>query len=254
MIKSSKQYEVTRRRLGEFDSAIAEFELAKPPPSISASAHQAAYDALISLREELTKHLAEYDRVKAQGVQAIHFSRLADLPRVLIQTRIARKMTQTALAKTLEVAPQQVQRWEADDYETTGLAYVLEIGEILDVDEVIARTSELVPQIFPISTALSPTRYTTEPHYEPSHALPVGGHASRTGAGDLRLNRVPLMMANVSVAGPSMGGRLRLFDPGQNTANRIPNSIGESSRAGEFRGVQRKIAPIQGQSQFAEAC
>ena len=89
MIKSPKQYETTKRRLAEFESALAEFDLNSSPPNITPTAHRAAYDALMSLRDELANQLAEYDRVKREGITAIHFSGLADL--LFLRKRIIRR-------------------------------------------------------------------------------------------------------------------------------------------------------------------
>jgi transcriptional regulator with XRE-family HTH domain len=177
MIKSSKQYEVTRQRLADFASAITEFDRAKAPPEVSERAHSAAYDALVSVRDELVEELAEYDQVKKEGVKAVRFSGLADLPRVLIQTRIARNMTQKALAVALDVPSQQVQRWEAEDYENVGLSYVLEIGEVLNIDEVIAPRDAVTSAAEALRNTLANTLTNTVTIYIPEtpNAWPLAG-------------------------------------------------------------------------------
>ena len=64
MIKSRRQYEVTRQRLAEFDAAIAGLDPAKVPPGVSEREHRARYDGLVSVRDELAEELAQYDRLK----------------------------------------------------------------------------------------------------------------------------------------------------------------------------------------------
>jgi hypothetical protein len=64
VIKSRRQYEVTRQRLAEFESALAGLDRAKVPPGVSERGHQARYDGMVSVRDELAEELADYDRLK----------------------------------------------------------------------------------------------------------------------------------------------------------------------------------------------
>jgi hypothetical protein len=64
VIKSRRQYEVTRQRLAEFESALARFDLAKVPPGVSELGHSVVYAGMVSVRDELAEELAEYDRLK----------------------------------------------------------------------------------------------------------------------------------------------------------------------------------------------
>jgi hypothetical protein len=64
VIKSRRQYEVTRQRLAEFESALAGFDPAKAPPGVSERGHRAVYAGMVSVRDELADDLAEYDRLK----------------------------------------------------------------------------------------------------------------------------------------------------------------------------------------------
>lgn len=139
MIKSAKQYVVTKRRLADFEQAVEGFDIKTVPEGVTPSGHRAAFDALVSLRNELASQVHRYDDLIREGLQAIELNTISDLPRVLIETRIARRMTQAALADRLGVNPQQVQRWETEDYENVGLAYALEIADALRVDEILHR-------------------------------------------------------------------------------------------------------------------
>jgi HTH-type transcriptional regulator/antitoxin HigA len=58
---------------------------------------------------------------------------LADLPRILIQARIAQGLSQTDLAERLGMKPQQIQRYEATEYMSASLARLIEIAEVLQV-------------------------------------------------------------------------------------------------------------------------
>jgi HTH-type transcriptional regulator/antitoxin HigA len=58
---------------------------------------------------------------------------LEELPRVLVQARIASGMSQTDLAEKLGMKPQQVQRYEATDYMGASLGRLIEISKALSV-------------------------------------------------------------------------------------------------------------------------
>jgi ribosome-binding protein aMBF1 (putative translation factor) len=59
---------------------------------------------------------------------------LEGLPKVLIQARIAAGLTQEDLAARLGVKPQQIQRYEASDYQTASFARLREIARLLGLD------------------------------------------------------------------------------------------------------------------------
>lgn len=133
MIRSSRELNVTKARLAAFEDSIAAFDLGSPPAGVQASAHRAAYDALAGLRDELVKEIQQYERLRAEGMAAVRISKLADLPAGLVQARIARGLSQAELAGRLGVKPQQVQRWETEEYENATFASVLDVANALGV-------------------------------------------------------------------------------------------------------------------------
>jgi AcrR family transcriptional regulator len=63
--------------------------------------------------------------------KTIELDSLDALPRVLIQARIAAGLTQEDLAARLGVKPQQIQRYEASDYQAASFARLREIARLL---------------------------------------------------------------------------------------------------------------------------
>jgi transcriptional regulator with XRE-family HTH domain len=55
------------------------------------------------------------------------------LPKVLIEARIAAGLTQEDLASRLGLKPQQIQRYEASDYQTASLARLRGIARVLNL-------------------------------------------------------------------------------------------------------------------------
>ena len=113
MIYSDRQYRITRAELAKLEGALAAVSAAKDAEDWVLKAHA---DALQSQIADLQAEMAEYDMLKLGKVAFAATCSLAELPRVLVQARIAQGLSQTDLAERLNMKPQQVQRYEATNY------------------------------------------------------------------------------------------------------------------------------------------
>src|SRR5437867_2108395 len=116
MIKNERQYRITKAQAEKFDAAIRNLEAAPQDKRVHPKLQKAQLDALRSQLSDLQKDLEEYEALKSGKRRVIELDSFEDLPRVLIQARIASGMSQEELAKRLGVKPQQIQRYEATDY------------------------------------------------------------------------------------------------------------------------------------------
>ncbi|MGE0853386.1 MAG: helix-turn-helix domain-containing protein [Hyphomicrobiaceae bacterium] len=82
---------------------------------------------------DIERDLAEYDLLKSGAYTFAESFSLSDLPKALIQARIARGLSQTDLAQRLNMKPQQIQRYEATNYSSASLARLIEIAGVLNV-------------------------------------------------------------------------------------------------------------------------
>lgn len=98
MIYSDKQYGVASARLNELHEAVA---AAKAREADQAWLKQAEIDAIKSQIADIEAELAEYDLLKSGQVSFSKTYALEELPRVLVQARIASGMSQTDLAENL---------------------------------------------------------------------------------------------------------------------------------------------------------
>lgn len=130
MIYSDKQYGVSRAQLEKLQVALA---AAKNRASDQAWLKKAEIDGLKSQIADIEAELAEYDLLKSGQVSFSKTYALEELPRVLVQARIASGMSQTDLAEKLGMKPQQVQRYEATDYMGASLGRLIEISKALGV-------------------------------------------------------------------------------------------------------------------------
>ena len=130
MIYSDKQYGVSRAQLSKLHDALA---AAKARASDQAWLKRAEIYGLKSQIVDIEAELAEYDLLKSGQVSFSKTYALEELPRVLVQARIASGMSQTDLADKLGMKPQQVQRYEATNYMGASLGRLIEISKALNV-------------------------------------------------------------------------------------------------------------------------
>ena len=133
MITNERQYRITKGWLKKFEASAALQERSDPPPDVHPTIHRAGIDALRSEAEALRDQLEEYERLRAGHVKQRTLSSLRELPKAIIEARIAAHVTQKGLAKRLGVAEQQVQRWEANDYAGVSVERMQEIADALGV-------------------------------------------------------------------------------------------------------------------------
>lgn len=142
MIRNDRQYRIVRSRLDRLRELEADFvERAR-----DADDEIIAQLELKTVRgeiQEMSAELADYEALQAGQADVGVPQTLGDLPRVLIRARIAAGLTQADLAERLGLKPQQIQRYEATDYESASLDRLREVAEVLDVRlaEPLARTS-----------------------------------------------------------------------------------------------------------------
>jgi transcriptional regulator with XRE-family HTH domain len=132
MIKNERQYRLTRSQLDRFRGVLD--ELRERPVAegeeLRRDLEMAAVDAQV---RELLSELNQYDDLKAGKVSVGTLDSLDDLPRVLIQARIASGLTQRDLAERLGMPEQQVQRYEANDWNTASLGRLIDVAKVLGV-------------------------------------------------------------------------------------------------------------------------
>lgn len=134
MIRNEKQYRITKAHLKDFEAALAERQTMPVPNDVDEGMWQLEQDALQSQINEFRSELAAFDRLKSGEVQAAELTSLNDLATLLIQARIAQGLTQKELAERLNVKEQQVQKDEANLYETASLARLKHLAEVLGLE------------------------------------------------------------------------------------------------------------------------
>ena len=124
MIKNERQYRITRAQAEKFERALAELVAKPDTPDVHRALHRAQIEALRSQLGDLEAELEEYQALRSGKRRVVKLTSFDDLPRALVQGRIAAGLSQQDLAAKLGIKEQQIQRYEASDYQSGSLARV----------------------------------------------------------------------------------------------------------------------------------
>jgi len=129
MICNERQYKITLNQLEKFKAALDGLS----QPQDSDWLQVANKNALKSQISDLESQLSEYSMLKEGKASYSLSADLSSLPRVLIQARIGRGLSQKSLAEILSVPPQQIQRYESSGYMGASLSRLIEVAGALGV-------------------------------------------------------------------------------------------------------------------------
>src|ERR1700737_958611 len=128
MIKNDRQYHVSRAKLERFQSAVRALERQGGSTNPADQVRAAGFRTMVA---ELEHELANYEQLQRGRIAQAGPRPIEDLPNALVEQRIAAGLTQRELAERLGLKEQQIQRYEATDYNGARLARVLEVIEAM---------------------------------------------------------------------------------------------------------------------------
>ena len=132
MIKNERQYRITRAQAEKFANALKERK-ASPKGDVHPMLRRAQTEGLQSQLGDLQREIEEYETLRSGKRKVVEIGSLEELPQALIQARIAAGLSQEELAAKLGLKAQQIQRYEATDYQSANLERVNEIARVLGV-------------------------------------------------------------------------------------------------------------------------
>src|ERR1700688_1321385 len=136
MIKNDRQYRITKAAAVKFEDALQQLasQAAHPHEAevhpLIATAHR---EALRSQLDELRAQLREYEELVRGERGVIDLGSLKDLPQALVQARISSGLNQKDLAAKLGLKEQQIQRYEATDYQHASLSRLLQVADAVNL-------------------------------------------------------------------------------------------------------------------------
>ena len=128
MIKSDAQRERTLAQVEGFRRALA--KVAQDKPDTRSAAIRGSYESMI---RQLEDELSEYDRLKSGDMVLPHVERLDQIAPFITRIRIAKRVSQTELARRLGVSKQVVSRYEESEYQTVAISRLQEILDAIGI-------------------------------------------------------------------------------------------------------------------------
>lgn len=131
MIKNERQYRITKAQVEKFARALSELSARTSGDPLMTELET---NALSSQLEELRQQLSDFDQLRSGERGVITVESFDELPCALVQARIAAGLSQKELAERLGLKEQQVQRYEATNYEAASLGRLQEVVNALGVN------------------------------------------------------------------------------------------------------------------------
>jgi HTH-type transcriptional regulator / antitoxin HigA len=117
---------------------------AAPDEGLHPKAHKAMHDGARSQLTELEAQLAEYDALRTGKVVSFKMDSISGIGDALVKAQIIRKLTYKALAERIDLAEQQIQRYEATRYAGVSIERLQAVADApnLRVNEVFTLEKE----------------------------------------------------------------------------------------------------------------
>ena len=125
MIKNERQYQVTTAAVARFEQALADLRNRDvAAEGIHPRIARAQIEGVESQLDDLRRELREYESLREGVFPLDELDRVHDIPNLLIKARIAQRLTQKQLADRTGLHEQQIQKYEATDYDSASLARI----------------------------------------------------------------------------------------------------------------------------------
>ena len=125
MIKNERQYKVTKAAVVRFEKALEDLRNRDVrAEGIHPRIARAQVEGVESQLEDLRRELREYESLKEGVFPLDELERVNEIPNLLIRARIAQRLTQKQLATRTGLHEQQIQKYEATDYDSASFARI----------------------------------------------------------------------------------------------------------------------------------
>jgi transcriptional regulator with XRE-family HTH domain len=131
MIKNERQLRITMSQLDDFKKYLLQLEKKELADSDMLTIEEGNIRNQI---KELEKEISDYESTWASNEPIPVLQTIAEIPLALIRARISLGLTQKDLAERLGLKEQQIQRYEATEYESASLARIKELISVLNLN------------------------------------------------------------------------------------------------------------------------
>jgi len=131
MIKNQKQAGINKSKLAELNTAKEELKSRKA--KYDPIEYELAENSFNGLIEDLENQIQTYEALVGGNFHCLKPKNIEDIPNILIAARLSQKISQKELAEILGIQEQQVQRYEASDFESASWIRIVEFASALNL-------------------------------------------------------------------------------------------------------------------------
>lgn len=132
MLRNELEYRNSKRQIEELRSELDKRRLIVER-DVSQSTN-AVSDALKMKIGDIESEIEEYEALREGRIPALNIDSFDDIGKLVTKARIARGWSQADLAEALDMEPQQVQRYERNDWQKISLWRLQEVVEAINLD------------------------------------------------------------------------------------------------------------------------
>jgi len=137
MIKNEKQYKITKKKLlGIYDEIMKIHGTREHLPA----KERLILISLVTLQEQMENEIAEYDLLKANKANILTSRSISELPSLITEYKIASGLTQKEFSKKIGMKEQQLQRYEAENFQGISFKNLIKILLAMGLDFTITNT------------------------------------------------------------------------------------------------------------------
>jgi HTH-type transcriptional regulator/antitoxin HigA len=161
VITNERQYKITFVQAQKFAEALAEFDSSARGSDDDLLLIEAERQSLRSQYEELQEQLYEYESLRSGKPKHLAGYAIETIADLLIAARIAKNLTQRELAERVGVNEQQIQRYEAERYQSASLRRLIELYHALELNVSIlvnleqAKPEDIFSQLYSDTAVIS---------------------------------------------------------------------------------------------------
>lgn len=143
MIKNEKQYKITKKKLQGIYEDIARI---KDGRELLPAKDRLILVSLMMMQEQMEAEIEAYDLLKAKPPLLLDERSIDDLPTLLIEFKVQSGLTQKDLSQKIGMKEQQLQRYEAENFNSISFKNLLKIlhamGLEITVKGAVARDNQ----------------------------------------------------------------------------------------------------------------
>jgi len=132
MIKNEKQYKITRNKLAEIQQEIVRIK-AYHDEELPAE-ERLILASLNTMKNQMEEEIAAYDLLKKKKIRERKARRISDLPSVIIEYKIHSGLTQKEFSQKIGMKEQQLQRYEAEDFQSISFKNLMKILQAIGLE------------------------------------------------------------------------------------------------------------------------